>query len=626
MQQLNESLKSKLDWAFEAYKIFKKGLQSDISNQLSDDEEGVTIITIGETQVGKTTLILKLIGITSESFKKVETILRGGRAKGKSATSVPVIYQMSSNNNWFVNNKTFVQDEDVIQELGLIRESMEKGKVSYDAMIVISIPKSYFYPENKIKISIIDLPGFNAATNDNERKFANEWAKKYSKKADLILLVMKADGLSLLENFYQNFPVALDIRINPNRFLVITSFTYSLETIKKFAPNCKEPDEILEHIVEEFKMFDISNINNIKNNIFPVEYGESWGNLNEKELAYFQKVEKFNNHYFDLLKKRITEKTSVSEKFKTALSINILRDNYIKKIISDLKDKQNKLIDSKNKFKKDVEKANLLIKLLNKENAQIKAGISGLNSFVKDMHQQLNDKKNEFEKDFIQATKESKNENTNFFFDEIEEFKNTILKIIQDNFSRLDTSFLYKNNKIDANLYKTFKSKFGEILYDAFIDLETILRNYFLEEYYPSLSNSYENDIKRFRDSMQNSIDKTLKFINSIKKDLTKEYQNLENSLISKKSDIIRNKEVINYEIIEINNKLKNIESQINQYEDLKNNDLSKKFKILLLDSYKKQFNQVFENIKKTKNPNKKLLNIFLLLMIVNEKKKIFLE
>ncbi|MGC9176792.1 MAG: hypothetical protein ACP5F1_06945, partial [Thermoplasmata archaeon] len=94
----------------------------------------------------------------------------------------------------------------------------------------------------------------------------------------------------------------------------------------------------------------------------------------------------------------------------------------------------------------------------------------------------------------------------------------------------------------------------------------------------------------------------------------------------SKKSHIIRNKEVINYEIIEINNKLKNIESQINQYEDLKNNDLSRKFKILLLNSYKKQFNQVFENIKKTKNPNKKLLNIFLLLMIVNEKKKIFLE
>ncbi len=152
------------------------------------------------------------------------------------------------------------------------------------------------------------------------------------------------------------------------------------------------------------------------------------------------------------------------------------------------------------------------------------------------------------------------------------------------------------------------------------------MRNYFLEEYYPSLSNSYENDIKRFRDSMQNSIDETLKFINSIKKDLTKKYQNLENSLISKKSHIIKNKEVINYEIIEINNKLKNIESQINQYKDLKNNDLSKKFKILLLNSYKKQFNQVFENIKKTKNPNKKLLNIFLLLMIVNEKKKIFLE
>jgi len=267
-----------------------------------------------------------------------------------------------------------------------------------------------------------------------------------------------------------------------------------------------------------------------------------------------------------------------------------------------------------------------LMKLLNKENAQIKAGISSLNSFVKDIHQQLNDKKNEFEKDFIQATKKSINENINFFFDEIEEFKNTILKIIQDNFSRLDTSFLYKNNKIDANLYKTFKSKFGKILYDAFIDLETILRNYFLEEYYPSLSNSYENDIKRFRDSMQNSIDETLKFINSIKKDLTKKYQNLENSLISKKSHIIKNKEVINYEIIEINNKLKNIESQINQYKDLKNNDLSKKFKILLLNSYKKQFNQVFENIKKTKNPNKKLLNIFLLLMIVNEKKKIFLE
>ena len=70
---------------------------------LLESNEKKLAILYGKSQVGKTTLILALMGIKSDSFKKVEDILRAGREKGKSSTSIAIKYGYSNDSFWYIN-------------------------------------------------------------------------------------------------------------------------------------------------------------------------------------------------------------------------------------------------------------------------------------------------------------------------------------------------------------------------------------------------------------------------------------------------------------------------------------------------------------------------------------------
>lgn len=79
------------DWAQRAYDRFITEVDPELVGDFTRSEH-ITVVVYGTTQVGKTTLILDLLGIRKEVLPAVGKILRGGQQLGKSSTASPIRY------------------------------------------------------------------------------------------------------------------------------------------------------------------------------------------------------------------------------------------------------------------------------------------------------------------------------------------------------------------------------------------------------------------------------------------------------------------------------------------------------------------------------------------------------
>jgi len=92
-----------LKWAFHAYERLLETLSEDVQKKfglLEEEQQEAYIVVFGKTQVGKTTLLLELMGIEGEQLSKISKLLRGGRANGQSATATVMEYCRSMDNRW----------------------------------------------------------------------------------------------------------------------------------------------------------------------------------------------------------------------------------------------------------------------------------------------------------------------------------------------------------------------------------------------------------------------------------------------------------------------------------------------------------------------------------------------
>ncbi len=90
----NSIAKDKLKWAYEANeKFLAKISHQDIKDYISKDKEKKLAVMYGKSQVGKTTLILALMGAKEDMLARIEKILRAGRDKGRSSTATAMRQQ-----------------------------------------------------------------------------------------------------------------------------------------------------------------------------------------------------------------------------------------------------------------------------------------------------------------------------------------------------------------------------------------------------------------------------------------------------------------------------------------------------------------------------------------------------
>lgn len=289
-----------LDWAFHAYDRLLKTLSVDVQErlQLKGDVVEPYVVVFGKTQVGKTTLLLDLMGIDSGQMATISQVLRGGREAGKSATATAMEYCRSETDRWglSIRSKTtwFESDQEITHALGQLREEMERGCLIVDSPCEVHIPSRFFSEGSSAtpNVRILDLPG-DCPALEAEQNYVIQMAKAFLPFADLILLVGRGDDLGFLRSGEITLPGIEDWQSMSYRFRVVTTYSYSAKSLKDFLKGNEDVDSarIRERLVQQIEHFgSLNETAKDKNLYFPLEFGTSWMTVKDKEPNLYARM------------------------------------------------------------------------------------------------------------------------------------------------------------------------------------------------------------------------------------------------------------------------------------------------------------------------------------------------
>lgn len=325
----------RLAWAFHAYDRFIESLSPDVREHFpKGDEQGEAyVVVFGKTQVGKTTLILDLMGLSGCSLKRVSNVLRGGREAGKSATATAMEYRRSSDDQWWFASGTATisgepmryNDEGMEKALSDVREQMFQKRLQADKPFIVWIPNDCFDGDKNpgFSVRMLDLPGDHAA-DAVERKHVQQMAQKYVPNADLILLVGKGDDLSFLRPASLELPSIEDWQIVPNRFRIVTTYSFTPQSVRDVTRRQKTVDAAFfrTRLLEQILTFGLKLENDAADTqrFFPLEFGDSWVNAKQDLVTALKPV---ITELKDQLHSDIKASATANARLRNAVSVHV---------------------------------------------------------------------------------------------------------------------------------------------------------------------------------------------------------------------------------------------------------------------------------------------------------------
>lgn len=324
-----------LKWAFHAYERLLETLSEDVQKKfglLEEEQREAYIVVFGKTQVGKTTLLLELMGIEGEQLSKISKLLRGGRANGQSATATVMEYCRSMDNRWGLaissSMKWFSEDEEMERRLRDLRSRMEAGNLTSDSPCVVHIPQHFFAPMQEgakqwPHVRMLDLPGDNPA-NFAEQEHVEKMARKYLPFADLILLVGRADDLGFLQPNAIILPKIEDWQSMSSRFRVVITYAYSSQSIRDLLGDPSlDAAQLRQHFIGQIETFSsLSNDARSGELYFPLEFGDSWRGVEENNPALYERMKPIIAQLREELLQTIADATSPLGRLRGALNMH----------------------------------------------------------------------------------------------------------------------------------------------------------------------------------------------------------------------------------------------------------------------------------------------------------------
>lgn len=356
--------KQRLAWAFGAYDRFIQSLSPDIREHFPKGDEQVEayVVVFGKTQVGKTTLILDLMGLSGDSLKRVSNVLRGGREAGKSATATAMEYRRSSDDQWrFSSGSVTVSAEPMRYDdagmetaLGDVREQMFQKRLQADNPFIVWIPNDCFDGDKAAGFSLrmLDLPGAHAA-DATERTHVQKMAQKYVPNADLILLVGKGDDLSFLKPDSLELPSIEDWQIVPNRFRIVTTYSFTAQSVRDAMQQEKTVDAefFRTRLLKQIRTFGIKLEDDAADTkrFFPLEFGDSWVNAKQDLVTALKPV---ITGLKDQLHRDIKASSTANVRLRNAVSVHVtvgkIKENRLKKtdeVLNGVKEQRGDVLD-----------------------------------------------------------------------------------------------------------------------------------------------------------------------------------------------------------------------------------------------------------------------------------------
>lgn len=504
----------RLSWAFHAYDRFINSLSQDVRERFpKGDEQGKAyVVVFGKTQVGKTTLILDLMGISGESLKRVSKVLRGGRKAGKSATATAMEYRRSTDNHWrcasgvATDSAVPMHCDDAAMEtaLGEIREHMFKKCLQAKNPFIIWIPNDCFDSDRNggFSIRMLDLPG-DHATDAVERKHVQQMAQRYIPNADLILLVGKGDDLSFLRPASLELPNIEDWQIVPNRFRIVTTFSFTAQSVRDAMAQQKtvNAEFFRQRLLGQIRTFGLKLSKDAADTrrFFTLEFGDSWLNAKQDLVATLKPIISGQK---DQLHHDIKASATPSARLRNAVDVHVtvrkIKESY-------LKDNDETLGEVTQQRSDVLSDCTIVTEAYKQAQIETDAAEKFLDALIHDnLKRQV-----QTGMTFDMSTTVSK---VNALDTNTSKFKTLINIFTSDLQSKFLSAVPTRENKDEKKFWDSLKprleqyvDKVQELVDAEFSPLRAKFSEYSLTEYYPRLSNDFSNDKKSMFEYMHSS-------------------------------------------------------------------------------------------------------------------------
>lgn len=329
-----------LSWAHDAKKKFYESLNTPEIKTLfgSLSSQSVVVCVFGKSQVGKTTLILKLSGISDEYFNTVSDALRGGSPPGSPCSPTAIIYKKSDNDYFTYRSPSERIDElddvGISQKLRKLRNSVERGSHTTLESVEIRIPRKYFADENnKVQFTIVDLPGYGSSA-EAEHKHTEALFRKYLPLSSIRILIENANNVVSLEkiNKSKDELSVIDWHYQPEIYRIILTRSATAESASKAIIENKAFSkdsfrEIYDNLIRE-------KIKNVPKGIavYPLEYGESWTKQRNDNSKLFNKCDTIFDELIQDLRDDITRSADPDRQLATSFNSYSIAAKIVKDI------------------------------------------------------------------------------------------------------------------------------------------------------------------------------------------------------------------------------------------------------------------------------------------------------
>jgi len=285
-------------WSIEAVARLRAHLRG--VDEALEHSDLAHVMVLGDSQVGKTTLLLRLLGVTDPaSAAQAAGPLRAGRGRGESATPVPIRYQWSGDpDRWSLAHgpqrpTEWLTSRELERRLLSFRTVAEGDRLRWDSRerpLEIGLPGRFAGPEPRVDLRVFDLPGLHAA-GAQEREAAKALVAVYAPVVDHVVFVLPADQFAevVRDPAITDNPFLAGWGEQPQRFSLVFTRAFSGDSVRRHLLSVLglvgspawSRDEVVEAVQEYYdSQLRVSELPSGNPHIlFPVEIGESWHEL-----------------------------------------------------------------------------------------------------------------------------------------------------------------------------------------------------------------------------------------------------------------------------------------------------------------------------------------------------------
>ena len=279
------------------------------------------VMVLGDTQVGKTTLLIRLLGVRDpDRIGDAEEVLRFGRDKAHSATAAPIRYRWSPDERLWLLVRGGSDRPELLTREELTGTLAELRGPDGDTLrwradqrpLEIGLPTRLAPAAERRELRVLDVPGLFA--KGAEQPAVEALVSRLAPVMSLVVFVQQADKMadSFNDKVIRDHPHLSAWTGSLDRYRVVLTRAFTNGNVQKLLdPRDPDPERVAARVREEMAGALAGSIaggidpQRLAQVVYPVELGESWRDLGDTDPELASLVGPANELLLDRLRRSI---------------------------------------------------------------------------------------------------------------------------------------------------------------------------------------------------------------------------------------------------------------------------------------------------------------------------------